>query len=84
MPSRENIADVLSRLTKIPAVKGYVHDEEYVREVTLQAVLVSLRIEEMEEASFQDEELAVVRESLVLKTGDWSRAPKLTCRSAIS
>ena len=27
--SRENIADALSRLTKIPASKGYVQDEEY-------------------------------------------------------
>ena len=72
--SRENIADVLSRLTKIPASKGYVQDEEYVREVTLKAVPVALRIEEIEEVSFQDEELKVVREAL--ETGHWSKAPK--------
>ena len=72
--SRENIADALSRLTKIPASKGYVQDEEYVREVTLQAVPVALRIEEIEEVSFQDEELEVVREAL--ETGHWSKAPK--------
>ena len=62
--SRENIADALPRLTKIPASKGYVQDEEYVREVTLQAVPVALRIEEIEEVSFQEEELEAVREAL--------------------
>lgn len=56
MTSRENIADVLSRLTKISASKGYVQVEEYVREVTLQAVPVAPRIEEIEEVSFQDED----------------------------
>ena len=72
--SRENIADALSCLTKIPASKGYVQDEEYVREVTLQAVPVALRIEEIEEVSFQDEELEAVREAL--GTGHWGKAPK--------
>ena len=72
--SRENIADALSSLTKIPASKGYVQDEEYVREVTLQAVPVALWIEEIEEVSFQDEELEAVREAL--KTGHWSKAQK--------
>ena len=72
--SRENIADLLSRLTEIPASKGYVQDEEYVREVTLQAVPVTLRIEEIEEVSFQDEELEAVREAL--ETGNWGKAPK--------
>ena len=56
MASRENIADALSRLTKIQASKGYVQDDEYVREVARQAVLVALPIEEIEELSFQDEE----------------------------
>ena len=74
VPSRENIADALSRLTKIPASQGYVHDEEYIREVTLQAVPVALRIEEIEEASSQDKELKVVRECL--QKDDWSEAPK--------
>ena len=62
VPSRENIADALSRLTKIPAAKEYAQDEKYVREATLQAVPVA------------DEELAAVRESP--KTGDWRKAPK--------
>ena len=71
MTSRENIADALSRLTKISASKGYVQDEEYVREVTLQAVPLALRIEEIEEVSLQDEELEAVCE--VLGTGQWAR-----------
>ena len=62
------------RLTKIPASKGYVQDEEYVHEVSLQAVPVALWIEEIEEVSFQAEELEVVREAL--ETGHWSKAPK--------
>ena len=76
MNSRENIADGLSRLTKIPASKGYVQDEEYVHEVTLQAVPVALRIEEIEEVSFQDGELEAARETL--KTGPWGKARKPT------
>ena len=66
--SRNNIADALSRSTKIPASQGYIQDEEYVREVTLQAVQVALRIEEIEEASTQDEDLRVVHARL--QSGD--------------
>ena len=42
--------------------------------MTLQAVPVALWIEEIEEVSFQDEELEAVREAL--KTGHWSKAQK--------
>ena len=66
--SRNNIADALSRLTKILASQGYIQDEEYVREVTLQAVPVALRIEEIEEASKQDDDLRVVH--ACLQSGD--------------
>ena len=51
-----------SHLTKIPASQGYIQDEEYVREVTL--LPVALRIEEIEEASTQDEDLRVVHARL--------------------
>ena len=64
--SRNNIADALSRLTKIPASQGYIQDEEYVREVTV--LPVALRIEEIEEASTQDEDLRVVHARL--RSGD--------------
>ena len=66
--SRSNIAYALSRLTKIPASQGYIQDEEYAREVTLQAAPVALRIEEIEEASTQDEDLRVVHARL--QSGD--------------
>ena len=74
MPSRENIADALYRLAKIPASRGYVYDEEYIRAITLQAVPAALRIEEIETALFQDGELKVVCECL--QSGDWEKAPK--------
>ena len=64
--SRNNIADALSRLTKIPASQGYIQDEEYVREVTL--LPVALKIKEIEEASTQDEDLRVVHARL--QSGD--------------
>ena len=44
------------------------------REVTLKAVPVALRIEEIEEVSFQDVELEAVRKAL--DTGHWNKAPK--------
>lgn len=72
--SRGNIADALSRLNNIPASNGYVEDEEHVREVTLHAVPVALRIENIKEVSFADEELAIV--GMSLKTVNWSEAPK--------
>ena len=74
VPSRENIADALSWLTKIPAYCGYVHDEEYVRAIMLQAVPTALTIEEIETASIQDEELKVMSECL--QSGDWEKEPK--------
>ena len=67
--SRNNIADALSHLTKIPASQGYIQDEDYVWEVTLQAVPVALRIEEIEEASTQVEDLRVVMHVCRVVTG---------------
>jgi len=49
----------LSCLSKIPASKGYVQDEELRHKVNLQAVPVALRIEVIEDVSFQDEKLEV-------------------------
>ena len=54
--------------------RGYVNDEQYVHTITLQAVPAALRIEEIETASFQEEELKVVHECL--HSGDWEKAPK--------
>lgn len=72
--SSENIADALSRLTKIPASKGYVLDEENVGEVNLQEVPAALRVAETEEVSFREKKLKLV--SKALETGRLSKAPK--------
>ena len=72
--SRDNIADALSRLTTIPASKKYRHDDEHIRMVTLKAVPVVLKIQEIESASAEDEELQAVRSCLV--SGNWEEAQK--------
>ena len=46
--SRKNIADALSRLTKIVASNQSQDDEEYVRMVALHAAPVALKIKEIE------------------------------------
>jgi len=60
----KNTADFLSRLTKIPASRGYVQGEEYVLAITLQAVPVALRIEEIEKALLYGEEFKIERDCL--------------------
>ena len=72
--SRDNIVDALSRLTTIPASEKCRYDNEHVRMVALQAVSVALKIQEIERASADDEELQVVRSCLV--SGNWEKAPK--------
>ena len=72
--SRDNIADALSRLTKIPASGKSRYDDEYVRLVALGSVPVALKIQEIETVSAEDEELQVVRGCLV--SGNWEGAPK--------
>lgn len=54
MPSRKNIVDALSQLTKIPASGQSLQDDRYVRLVALHAVPTALRIKEMERISVQD------------------------------
>ena len=74
MPSRKNIADVLSRLTKIHASYQSMEDDGYVRMIAIHAVPVALRIKEIEQVSAQDSELQAVRNCLV--EGKWDNAPK--------
>ena len=73
VPSGQNIADCLSRLTKIPASPHDVATEEYVRMVAINATPRAMTIREIERASAEDEKLTEVRRSW--KTGDWSTAP---------
>ena len=72
--SRDNIADVLLRLTKIPASGKSHYDDEYFRMVALGSVPVTLKIQEIKKVSAEDEELQVVRGCLV--SGNWEGAPK--------
>ena len=72
--SQDNIADALSRLTKIPASEKYRYDDEHVRMVALSAVPIALKIQEIESASAEDEDLQAVRSCLT--SGNWETAPK--------
>ena len=72
--SRDNIADALSRLTKIPASRNSRYDDEYVRMVALESVPIALKIQEIEKVSADDEELQVVRGCLA--SGNWESALK--------
>lgn len=74
VPSRKNIADALSRLTKIPASDQSQEDDGYIRMVALHAVPAALRIKEIERISAQDPELQAVRNCLIEEK--WDNAPK--------
>ena len=71
---RKNIADALSRLTKIVASNQSQDDDEYVRMVALHAAPVALKIKEIERVSAGDPELQAVRKCLVEER--WNSAPK--------
>ena len=73
VPSGQNIADCLSRLTKIPASPHDGVTEEYVRMVAVNATPRAITTREIERESAEDEELTEVR--CCWKTGDWSAAP---------
>ena len=72
--SRNNIADALSRLTKIVASNQSQDDDEYVRMVALHAAPAALKIKEIERVSAEDPELQAVRRCLVEER--WNSAPK--------
>ena len=74
MPSRENIADALSRLTKIEDSFRSQEDDEYVRMVASHATPVALRIKEVEQASSQDSDLQAIRKCLI--DGKWDSVLK--------
>lgn len=71
--SSQNIADCLSRLTKIPASHHDSVTEEYVRMVAVGATPRAMTTREIERASAVDEELTEVYHCW--KTGNWSAAP---------
>ena len=63
--SRDNIADALSRLNMLPASEKCRYDDEQVRMAALKAVPVAIKIQEIESASAEYEELQAVRKCLV-------------------
>ena len=72
--SQDNIADALSGLTKIPASEKYRYDDEHVRMVALSVVPIALKIQEIESASAEDQDLQAVRSCLISR--NWEKAPK--------
>ena len=74
VPSGQNIADCLSRLTMIPTSSHCSSTtEEFVRMVAINATPRALTTREIERASAEDEELTEIRKCW--RTGDWSTAP---------
>ena len=73
VPSSQNIADCLSRLTKIPASTHTGATEDPLRMVAVNATPRAMTTREIERASAEDEELTEVCQCW--KTGDWSAAP---------
>ena len=71
--SQDNIVDDLSCLTMLPASEKCRYDYEHVRMVALKAVPVAIKIQEIESASAEDEELQAVHNCLA--SGNWERGP---------
>ena len=69
LPGHMNIADVLSRLTRIEQAQTRNVAEEYIRFVANTAVPRAMTTDEIEEESAVDEELECVRQSV--ETGNW-------------
>ena len=69
LPGQLNIADALSRLTKIKEAESRSVAEEYIRFVANTAVPQAMTAEEIERESAVDDELGTLRECI--KTGNW-------------
>ena len=69
-PGRQNIADALSRLTQEVSNESKNVAEEYIRYVAENAAPKAIPIQEIEEASAEDEEITVLRKCI--QTNDWN------------
>ena len=78
LPGHMNIADALSRLTKIEQAQTRNVTEDYIRFVAQTAVPQSMTIEEIEDESAVDEELEYVRQSI--ETEDWDDSNFAKCK----
>ena len=76
VPSAKNIADSLSRLSgKCRATSSVKNeDDQYIRAVAQHAVPAALSVQDIEDASADDEDLQVVRSCL--KSGNWNDCPR--------
>ena len=72
LPGHMNIADTLSRLTKIEQAQTRNVAEKYIRFVANTAAPQAMTTEEIEEESAGDEELEYVRQSI--ETGNWENS----------
>ena len=75
VPSAKNIADSLSRLSGKCRATSSVKNEDgqYIRAVAQHAVPAALSVQDIEDASADDEDLQVVRSCL--KSGNWNDCP---------
>ena len=69
-PGPQNIADALSRLTQEISNESKNVAEEYIRHVAENAAPRAIPIQEIEEASAEDEEIALLRKCV--QTDDWT------------
>ena len=72
--SQDDIIDALSRLTKISASEKYPHDIEHILMVTPRAVPIALRIQDIESASAENEDLQALQSCPI--SGNWEPKPK--------
>ena len=77
VPGRENIADVLSRLSRGP-VMDYDEGDDYIKFVAVAATPKALSTSEIERASATDKVLCAVRESL--KNDTWEKGKMVEYR----
>ena len=69
-PGKTNIADALSRLNSLNQV-DHGEDYDFVRAIAISCIPVALSPTEIEEASYFDEELTIVKSCV--RSGDWDR-----------
>ena len=69
-PGPQNIADALSRLTREAPNEGKNVAEEYIRYVAENAAPRAIPIQEIEEASAEDDEITMLRKCV--QTNDWT------------
>ena len=73
IPGAQNIADALSRLTRMEDTGGMTEAEEYIRYVAESSAPIAIPIREIERESEMDAELSLVRDCVAEE--DWNKLP---------